>query len=286
MTNAHEPHSAAYIGDHRLEWWNADHVALLAQRLDLRAAESVLDVGAGAGHWSAVLVEHLPGCRRLICLDGDPHWARLLAQKRWREGLVCTPVLADAHRMPLPSNSVDIATCQTLLMHCASPLDVLKEMLRVTKDGGHLLIVEPVNLLNRFVVSHALRCLAPVEQGKLFQVLSCMHLGQSRTGMCDHDIAVRIPDMLDELGAVDVSVCQNDKVWFVNPQEIVAVVAEMDGDVFAAMARAGGASDADLALARRAARKMAEASIASGRSWFSSMNTYVFHARKRPVPAQ
>ena len=33
MTNAHEPHSAAYIGDHRLEWWNADHVALLVQRL-------------------------------------------------------------------------------------------------------------------------------------------------------------------------------------------------------------------------------------------------------------
>lgn len=286
MTNAHAPHSATYIGDHRLEWWNADHVALLAQRLGLRSAESVLDVGAGAGHWSDVLVEHLPGCRHLVCLDGDPHWVRQLAQKRWREGLACTPVLADAHRMPLPSNSVDIATCQTLLMHCARPLDVLKEMLRVTKEGGHVLIVEPVNLLNRFMVSHALRCLAPAEQGKLFQVLSCMHLGQSRTGMCDHDIAVRIPGMLDELGAVEMSVFQNDKVSFASPQEVVAVMEEMEGAAFADMARAGGAGDAELELARRAARKMAEASIASGRSWLSSMNTYVFHARKRPAPAR
>ncbi len=45
------PHSAAYLGATRDFWWNLDHIELCGRRLGFDAVRSVLDVGAGHGHW-------------------------------------------------------------------------------------------------------------------------------------------------------------------------------------------------------------------------------------------
>jgi SAM-dependent methyltransferase len=276
-----EPHSGKYIGDHRLEWWNGDYVGLLADRFRLRGAKSLLDVGAGAGHWAAVLLQHMGACRQLICLDNDPHWIQLLGEKRWPTDVSYTSMLADAHEIPLPSNSVDVVTCQTLLMHCARPVNVLREMFRVARVGGQILIVEPVNLLNRFLVPHALRYLSPHERANLIQYISCMHAGKALMEMSDQDIAISLPDMLHEVGAENVTVFQNDKVLFVSQQEVAAIANEMEENDFVSLARAGGASDETIALGNQSARKIVSESVASGGLEFASMNTYVFHATKR-----
>lgn len=276
-----EPHSGKYIGDHRLEWWNSDYVGLLADRFRLRECTSLLDVGAGAGHWAVVLLQHMGACRQLICLDNDPHWIQLLGEKRWPADVNCKPMLADAHEIPLPSNSVDVVTCQTLLMHCARPVNVLREMFRVARVGGQILIVEPVNLLNRFLVPYAIRYLSPHEQANLIQYISCMHAGKALAEMSNQDIAISLPDMLREVGAENVSVFQNDKVSFVSSQEVEAIAKEMGEGNFVSLARTGGASDEIIALANQSARKIISEASASRRLEFASMNTYVFHATKR-----
>ena len=57
-------------------------------------------------------------------------------------------VRGDATEIPLPSESFDVVTCQTVLMHLAQPADALREMLRILRPGGLLVCVEPNNLWN------------------------------------------------------------------------------------------------------------------------------------------
>ncbi len=53
----------------------------------------------------------------------------------------------DVTKLPLPEDSFDVVTCQTVLMHLAQPLDAMREMLRILRSGGLLVCVEPNNLL-------------------------------------------------------------------------------------------------------------------------------------------
>lgn len=49
----------------------------------------------------------------------------------------------DNDRIPLAAATVDCALCTEVLEHCPNPLQVLQEVQRVLKPGGHLLITIP-----------------------------------------------------------------------------------------------------------------------------------------------
>ena len=63
-------HSAAWFGEQRDFWWNADYLALVVSRLGLQAARSVLDAGSGIGHWGRALLPHLPDAQ-LVGVDRE-----------------------------------------------------------------------------------------------------------------------------------------------------------------------------------------------------------------------
>ncbi|MGO9751064.1 MAG: hypothetical protein ACLP22_06025 [Solirubrobacteraceae bacterium] len=78
-----EPHSAVHFDEQRDFWWNLDFLRLVAARLDLARARSVLDVGSGLGHWGRALLAVL-----------SPQVTVVAAGRR--AGAVCT--LADSTR--------------------------------------------------------------------------------------------------------------------------------------------------------------------------------------------
>ncbi|HEX3882208.1 MAG TPA: hypothetical protein VHW66_06085, partial [Stellaceae bacterium] len=53
-------HSAAYIDDSRVDWWDISFIAEALSVLGLTENPSVLDVGAGAGHWTRVIAQARP----------------------------------------------------------------------------------------------------------------------------------------------------------------------------------------------------------------------------------
>ena len=103
-----------------------------------RAAEgdTVVEVGAGTGNFLA-LFAGVAG--RRIAVDLTP---AMLREARRHEGLDL--VAGDGRRLPLRSGSADLAASAQALHHVHDPTSVVREMRRVTKPGGRVLVVDQV----------------------------------------------------------------------------------------------------------------------------------------------
>ena len=64
-----------------------------------------------------------------------------------------TMVQGDAMKPPFPDNSFDIVTASALIEHVDSPKDMLKEVGRVLRPGGIVLITTPVPVFERIATA-------------------------------------------------------------------------------------------------------------------------------------
>ena len=90
---------------------------------------------------------HLNTSTHLYGVDAEGSWIKG-AQKRAIKLKIekqTTYLESHAERLPFEENSMDIVTCQTLLIHVADMKKVIQEMLRVLKPGGLFLFAEPNN---------------------------------------------------------------------------------------------------------------------------------------------
>jgi SAM-dependent methyltransferase len=115
--------------------WTQKLREYLFEQIGLETAARALEVGCGTGAiLSGIRTKSLHG------LDLQP--ASLI------EARVHTPaaslVCGDAHSLPYPNETFDITFCHFLLLWVSDPQNVLIEMKRVTKSGGHILsLAEP-----------------------------------------------------------------------------------------------------------------------------------------------
>jgi SAM-dependent methyltransferase len=119
-----------------------DYKRRLLSALDVRAGQSVLDVGCGPGTDLGRLADAVAPGGSVVGVDNDP---AMLAEARRR--LADRPEVSiwsgDAHALPLGDASVDRARTDRVLQHVADPAGVLAEALRVLRPGGLLAIAEP-----------------------------------------------------------------------------------------------------------------------------------------------
>jgi ubiquinone/menaquinone biosynthesis C-methylase UbiE len=114
--------------------------ALLAQ--DVRefvrpsGDERALDVGTGAGALALALA---PLVREVVGLDPVPE---LLALARARAAPNSEFVEGDGTALPFPDGAFDLAGTQRTLHHVARPERVVGELARVTRPGGHVLVID------------------------------------------------------------------------------------------------------------------------------------------------
>lgn len=116
----------------------------------LKASDAVLDVCCGTGDMLRGMLRQDPPPRLLIGADFS---ARMLGAGEYpRGGERIQLIRADGMRLPLRDESVDVVTCAFGVRNFQRLEDGLREMLRVLRPGGRLVILEfalPDNALLR-----------------------------------------------------------------------------------------------------------------------------------------
>ncbi|QDU69324.1 class I SAM-dependent methyltransferase [Engelhardtia mirabilis] len=207
------PHSAAYFGETRDYWWNADFVQLMGRRWGLEGVREVLDVGSGVGHWGRVLAGALPAEARITGLEREPRWVAEATQIAAESGLGdrFRYLEGDIEALPFPDGCFDLVTCQTVLIHAPDAGAAVAEMVRVAKPGGLVAVAEPNNLASALLLNQA-SLEIPLDETLAmvgFQLLC--ERGKAALGEGDNAAGELAPGLFAAQGLVDVQVFMNDK---------------------------------------------------------------------------
>jgi SAM-dependent methyltransferase len=117
--------------------WTKDLRAYLYQRVGMENARRVLEIGCGTG---AILSDLPRGIPLRVGLDIDKTRLLMAMRSTWRTDFT----QGDGHALPYPDGCFDITLCHFLLLWVADPMQVLAEMVRVTRPGGAVLaLAEP-----------------------------------------------------------------------------------------------------------------------------------------------
>jgi ubiquinone/menaquinone biosynthesis C-methylase UbiE len=112
------------------------------QFVPLGGNERVLDSGAGTGALAFALA---PLVARVVAVDIVPELLVLGRQAAEAGGLDhVTFVEGDATSLPFDRDSFDLAACHRTLHHVARPELVIAELVRVTRLGGRLLVIDQI----------------------------------------------------------------------------------------------------------------------------------------------
>jgi SAM-dependent methyltransferase len=107
------------------------------QRCRLAENSQVLDVGCGTGRW---LRRYLRENVRPVGLDATQDMIRRAADK----GSLCPLLVSRAQSLPFPEGTFDLVSAVTVIQHIppADQREAIREMARVLRPGGHLLLLD------------------------------------------------------------------------------------------------------------------------------------------------
>jgi ubiquinone/menaquinone biosynthesis C-methylase UbiE len=110
-----------------------------SREFDIRGMKSILDVGSGAGQIAGHLLEFADRDAQITCTDLSQQMLRR-ARQRLKSNRPAF-VAADVAAMPFADGSFDGITCGYVLEHVPEPAKGLREMARVLRTGGRMLLL-------------------------------------------------------------------------------------------------------------------------------------------------
>jgi ubiquinone/menaquinone biosynthesis C-methylase UbiE len=110
----------------------------IVKELGIEPRYHVLDIGSGTGVLLPFIITELGNEGKIVALDFS---AEMLCQAKAKN---FQPVVgfaqADVLAIPLADNSVDLAMCNSAFPHFSNKVKALKEIARVLRDNGRLVI--------------------------------------------------------------------------------------------------------------------------------------------------
>jgi ubiquinone/menaquinone biosynthesis C-methylase UbiE len=127
-------------------WVEAPHPLITRERLkrtlEPRPGERVLEVGPGTGYYSLPLAEWLGADGRLDVYDVQQEMLDHTERRAREAGVTVHPRHGDARQLPYDDATFDAALLVTVLGEIPDQVQALRELRRVLKPGGRLVVGE------------------------------------------------------------------------------------------------------------------------------------------------
>ena len=107
----------------------------------------ILEVGVGTGK----NFDYYPAVARITAIDFSPEMLKQAAHKKTRKAVSVELELMDAQSLVFADNSFDTVICSFVFCSVPLPLKGLKELYRVCKPGGQVILLEHVLSSNPFI---------------------------------------------------------------------------------------------------------------------------------------
>lgn len=220
MTDAPEyadPERYAELTGFRGEWrdlfWNADFLELMARRWRLHEVGEALDVGCGAGHWGRTVLRLLPEHATMVGVDREPAFLSMAAEQAEAHGLAerLSLVEGTVEALPFEDDRFDLVTCQLVLIHVDDVALALREMIRVTRPGGLIVLAEPDNRAGNLALLNGEPALEDDELAALVLLMIVCERGKQQLHEGNGSVGGLLPGMLRAAGLVDIRAHTNDR---------------------------------------------------------------------------
>jgi ubiquinone/menaquinone biosynthesis C-methylase UbiE len=143
-TSAQQARASAWLEEQALHPFIRETAARTFELMGLQAGEHVLDVGCGTGVLLPSFAHAVAPGGEVIGLDRSATFleeARQRIHTRHLEAMV-TFEQGDALALPFPDARFDVAHCERVLLHVNDPDRALREMRRVVKPGGRVVVAD------------------------------------------------------------------------------------------------------------------------------------------------
>jgi ubiquinone/menaquinone biosynthesis C-methylase UbiE len=126
--------------------WNRSLQRTLIHWLGPRETYDVLDAGCGAGRFATHLAQR---SRTVVALDSSPLMVERAKRSAADYGLTNMQcVVGNIRALPFADGTFDLVTCLDVLFMFDDPADGLRELVRVAKPGGQVVILNPSDKMN------------------------------------------------------------------------------------------------------------------------------------------
>ena len=128
----------ASIWDANIAEKDENKLEQMVGRLNVNPGSILLDVGTGTGVFLPFLLSKIGKSGRLVALDFAEKMLRKARAKGFGGNI--DYLQANVENIPLPDETFDIITCYSSFPHFQDKPEALREMKRVLKSGGRLLV--------------------------------------------------------------------------------------------------------------------------------------------------
>ena len=116
----------------------------LLELLDPKPGGRYADIGCGPGYFTLPVAERVRPDGRVYALDISPEMLAMCAERARERGLdsVVVTLQNDEHKLPLDDEGVEGAWLANVFHELEAPLEFLKEVRRVLRPGGRIIVVD------------------------------------------------------------------------------------------------------------------------------------------------
>lgn len=199
-----------YLQKSRFLYHNDDYLEFLVKKVwRLNVPCKVADFGCGYGYVGTKFLPLLPAGSSYTGIDKAP---TLLKEARRIYGKMSYPykfIQSEVYNAPIADNSFDVTVSHAVLMHLERPSEAIKEMIRVTRNGGLVITCDANrNAWNALFYVDELNTQEVVPLGLHQQMNRDI---REKTGI-DYNIGIKTPVLMEKAGLKNIGCRLSDCV--------------------------------------------------------------------------